>query len=214
METPAPEPVPVPPPPPTGANAGADASALLKTICQGAGLSPDAFAGPDPHATAHEIGRALRIMTAELAALLRVRTTIKTSFRSGSRTEMSAEANNPLKFVPTAEEALEIMFGRPRPGYQRGAETVQSSFSDINRHQMAVFAAIQPALAELIDDLAPDTIEKKVEGGAFTSKSARAWDLFVERWDAKTEPHENGMLDVFNLYFARAYDAEINRSKK
>jgi type VI secretion system FHA domain protein len=214
METPPPEPVPAPPPPPAGPAAGADAAALLRTLAQAAGLRPDAFAGSDPHATAHEIGRSLRIMTAELAALLRVRTTVKTSFRSGSRTEMSAEANNPLKFVPTAEDALETMFGAPRPGYQRGAEAVQASFTDIKRHQMAVFAAIQPALAELIGDLAPESIEKKVDAGPFTSKSARAWELFVERWDAKCAPHDNGMLDVFNLYFARAYDTEIRGTKK
>lgn len=213
LETPAAEPVPTPPPPPEPAKAGADAEALLRTLCEGAGLRPDAFAGTDPHATAHEIGRALRIMTAELAALLRVRTTIKTSFRSGSRTEMSADANNPLKFVPSAEEALEVMFGRPRPGYQRGAAAVQASFSDINRHQIAVFSAIQPALAEVLGDLSPETIQDKIEAGPFTNKAAKAWDLYVQRWDAKTAPHENGMLDVFNLYFAKAYDAEVNRKK-
>jgi type VI secretion system FHA domain protein len=209
---------PVPPPGPafgpSGAAGPAEAAALLRTLCQGAGLRPDALSGTDPHAAAHEIGRTLRILAAELALLLRARTTIKTSFRSGSRTEMTAEANNPLKFVPTPEEALEIMFGAPRPGYQRGAEAVQASFTDINQHQKAVFAAIQPALAELLGDLAPESIEKRIEAGPFTSKAARAWETFVERWDAKTAPYDNGMLDVFNAYFARFYDAELRNARK
>ena len=55
-------------------------------------------------------------------------------------------------------------------------------------------------------------IEERTTGGIMSSKKARAWELFVERWDAKTHPYENGMLDVFLAYFADAYDVAVKKA--
>ena len=182
---------------------------MLRAICDGAGLDPSTLNGPDPLATAREIGESLRVMAAELAGLLRARAATKQMVRSGSRTMIGPEDNNPLKFTPTATEALEIMFGPGRPGYLSGAAAVQVSFDDVKAHQYAVHAAIQPALARLLEDLTPQAVEDKVEGGRFGSKSAKCWEVYVERWDAKTHPYENGMLDVFLAYFSDAYDEAV-----
>lgn len=203
---------PAPSAPPPAKGAVADASGLLAAIADGAGIDPKVFEGPDPGAVAHEIGKALRIMVGELAGLLKARAATKQSLRSGSRTMIGADANNPLKFMPSAEDQLEVMFGAGRQGYMRGAETVQNSFNDIKMHQYAVHAALQPALARLLEDMAPEAVEAKVEGGRFGGKDARAWQLYVERWDAKTHPYDNGMLDVFLAYFSDAYDDVMEQS--
>ncbi|QDC10319.1 type VI secretion system-associated FHA domain protein TagH [Oceanicola sp. D3] len=243
QQPPAPEPTPAAPPPPTPAapppvsptapaaeafaappvqapstplpKAGSvgDVSGLLAAIADGAGISPKAFEGPDPGAVAHEIGRALRIMVGELAGLLKARAATKQSLKSGSRTMIGADANNPLKFMPGAAEQLEVMFGTGRQGYMRGAETVQKSFNDIKMHQYAVHAALQPALARLLEDMSPEAVEEKVEGGRFGGKDSRAWQIYVERWDAKTHPYDNGMLDVFLAYFSEAYDDVMEKTE-
>lgn len=209
----APQP-PTPPatsaPPPT--SQGGDPNAILRAICEGAGIAPDTFLAGDPTDTAREIGRALRVSAEELANLLKARAATKQSVKSGSRTMISNDDNNPLKFVPTAEEALDVMFGTARPGYQRGAAAMRSSFDDIKRHQYGVHAAIQPALAELLSEISPEAIEAKIGSSVLSSKKTRAWELFVERWDAMTTPYENGMLDVFLAYFAEAYDAATRKS--
>jgi type VI secretion system protein ImpI len=197
-------------PPAPAPNAAASDSDVLKAICEGAGMRPDALSGVDAGAVAYEIGQSLRIVAAELAGLLRARAAAKQMVKSGSRTMVGHDANNPMKFIPTAGEALEVMFGPGRPGYQRGAEAIQSSFNDLKKHQYAVHAAIQPALAKLLEDLSPESVEDKVEGSRFSSKGAKAWEVYVERWDAKTHPYENGMLDVFLAYFADAYDDAAN----
>ena len=191
-------------------NAAASESDVLRAICEGAGMPPDALSGVDAGAVAYEIGQSLRIVAAELAGLLRARAAAKQMVKSGSRTMVGHEANNPMKFIPTAGEALEVMFGPGRPGYQRGAGAIQSSFNDLKKHQYAVHAAIQPALAKLLEDLSPESVEDKIEGSRFSSKGAKAWEVYVERWDAKTHPYENGMLDVFLAYFADAYDDAAN----
>ncbi|MBS8227546.1 type VI secretion system-associated FHA domain protein TagH, partial [Vannielia litorea] len=199
-------------PPPKEGSVG-DASGLLAAIADGAGIDPKAFEGPDPGAVAHEIGRALRIMVGELAGLLKARAAAKQNFKAGSRTMIGADANNPLKFMPGAAEQLEVMFGAGRQGYMRGAETVQKSFNDIKLHQYAVHAALQPALARLLEDMSPESVEEKVEGGRFSGKGSRAWEIYVERWDAKTHPYDNGMLDVFLAYFSEAYDDVMEKTE-
>ncbi|MDF1872443.1 type VI secretion system-associated FHA domain protein TagH [Vannielia sp.] len=206
-----PAPAPSAPPPPKGTVG--DASGLLAAIADGAGINPKCFEGPDPGAVAHEIGKAMRIMVGELAGLLKARAATKQSLKSGSRTMIGADANNPLKFMPGAEDQLEVMFGTGRQGYMRGAETVQKSFNDIKMHQYAVHAALQPALARLLEDMAPEAVEEKVDAGRFSSKHARAWEIYVERWDAKTHPYDNGMLDVFLAYFSEAYDDVMEQSQ-
>jgi type VI secretion system protein ImpI len=65
---------------------------------------------------------------------------------------------------------------------------------------------MQKALVRLLEDLSPEAISDKVGTSAFASKKSRSWDLFVTRWESKSDPHENGMLDVFFAYFAEAYD--------
>ena len=85
-------------------------------------------------------------------------------------------------------------------------------FDDIRRHQAAVAAALQPALARMLDDMAPEAIAARSAGGLVTSKKARAWETYVERWDAKAHPHENGMLDVFLACFAEAYEDAVRQT--
>lgn len=192
---------------------GGAPAALLDAICAGAGLPPGSLSHGRPEETAAEIGRALRVVAEDLAALLRVRAATKHSVRSGQRTQIGASDNNPLKFMPGPDEALSAIFGAPRSGYMRGATAFHESFEDIKKHQYAVHAAMQPALARLLEDLAPEGIEAKAAGGVLGSKKARAWEIFVERWDAKTHPFENGMLDVFLAYFAESYDQATRKPR-
>ena len=72
---------------------------------------------------------------------------------------------------------------------------------------------MQKALSMLMEDLSPDKIEDKAGGGAFGAKKARAWEIYVERWNAKTEHYENPMLDLFLEYFRNAYDAAAKRGE-
>lgn len=193
-----------------GTSPGKDAQALLAVIEAAAGLAPGTLNTGDPMASAQEIGQTLRVMTEELAGLLQARAVARRSVRSAQVTMIGREDNNPLKFMPLPDQALSIMFGAPRAGFLRGPQAVKSGFADIKAHQYATHAALQPALAQLLDDLSPEAIEKRLDGVRLNRK-ARAWDTYVERWDAKTRAHDNGMLDVFLSLFAEAYDKQGGR---
>jgi type VI secretion system FHA domain protein len=183
------------------------AATFLQALTRGAGLPPGSLDSADPAQLGEEVGRCLRIATEQMMALLNARAAAKQFVKSGSRTMIGGTNNNPLKFKPSATEALDSMFVRRSESYLTATKSFEQGFEDIQRHQVAVYAAIQPALARLLEDLSPEAIEARTTGGIVASKKARAWETFVERWDAKTHPYENGMLDVFLAYFAEAYDA-------
>lgn len=195
-----------------GAPAGADAAILLEAICRGAGLPPGSLSRSDPAQLGEDIGRCLRIATEELMALLGARAAAKQFVKSASRTMIGGMNNSPLKFKPNAAEALMTMFVQRPDSYLSSTAAFQQGFGDIKRHQTAVYAAMQPALARLLEDLAPEAIEDRAGGGLLSSKKAKAWEVYVQRWDAKTHPYENGMLDVFLAYFADAYDDAVKKT--
>ena len=198
-------PRPVAPPGAAAAIAGhAAGEAILRGIATGAGVSPSIFLQRDPSDVAAEIGAVLRVVVEELAILLKARAAAKLMAKAGNRTMISAVDNNPLKFVPRSEEVLEIMFAR-RAGYLDAHRSVSEAFQDLKTHEFATYAAMQKALARLLEDLSPEAIEQKVASSAFSSKKSRAWETFVATWEAKEKPHENGMLDVFLSYFSDAY---------
>ncbi len=222
---PAASPAPIPGPPATPAAqppaaqpsasqpAAAPSGAVLAAFREGAGLPP-APVGLDEAQMARELGRTMRILTEELMTLLRDRASAKQFTRAGDRTMMGATANNPLKFMPSAEQALEVMLFEPRDGFLRCADSTETALRDVRLHQSAVFAAIQPALARLLDDLAPEAIEERAGSGLLgAGRKGKAWDTYVQRWDAKVTAHENGMLDVFLAYFAESYARAIAGAK-
>lgn len=200
------------PPPVAPRTAGGDGSVLLDAICKGAGLPPGSLAQGDVTRLGEEIGRCLRIATEEMMALLGARAAAKQFVKSASRTMIGGMNNSPLKFKPNAVEALTTMFVNRPESFLSATVAFQSGFDDVKRHQTAVYAAMQPALARLLEDLSPEAIEGRATAGVMTSKKTRAWETYVERWDAKTHPYENGMLDVFLAYFADAYDDAVKKT--
>jgi type VI secretion system FHA domain protein len=194
------------------APATGSAAILLDAICKGAGLPLGSLGHADPQRLGEEIGKCLRIATEELMALLGARAAAKQFVKSSSRTMIGGLNNSPLKFKPNATEAMQTMFAQKSESYLTSTASFQQGFDDIKRHQTAVYAAMQPALARLLEDLSPESIEERATGGIMSSKKARAWETFVERWDAKTHPYENGMLDVFLTYFSDAYDEAVKKT--
>lgn len=195
--------------PPKPGDRGLPPDAVLAAICKAAGLPSGTLSTGNQNATATEIGRALKLMAEELTALLQARAVERQTVTGGKMTMIGRGDNNPLKFMPSAEQALNIMFGPPRQGFQRGSDAVRTSFDDIRHHQKATSAAVAPALSRLLTELSPETIEAGTDrSGLLANPKARAWETFVEQWNTKANSHEDGMVDVFMGYFSDAYDAQ------
>jgi type VI secretion system protein ImpI len=186
---------------------------ILREIAAGAGISPEVFQSRDAREVAAEIGVVLRIVVEELSAMLKARAAARMMTRSGHQTMISSAGNNPLKFVPGAEEMLEKMFSRRSAGYLDAKGSLEDAFRDLKTHEIATYAAMQAALSRLMEELSPETIEKRVAPSSFGSKRGRSWDAFVKAWETREQAHENGMLDVFLAYFSESY-ASASKQRK
>lgn len=214
VAAPPPQPVPQPvTPPPMPAPAAAPpqsgdfGQAVLDAYCRGAGLNSMVAQGVDPIQLAELLGRATRAAADEVMQMLQDRANVKQFTRGGERTMRSATGNNPMKFLPDSVQALEAMFLQPRDGFMNGPDGFENALKDLRMHQMAVFAALQPALAEVLKGLSPDEIEGRTTNSSniLGGGKGKHWDTYTKRWDEKAGQGDHGMLDAFLTAFSRAY---------
>ncbi len=184
---------------------------FLRRFAKGAGVPEHIFTRQDGLKVAEELGALMRLTVEDLTQLLNARFKAKRFARTSSQTMIQALDNNPLKFAPTATDALKIMLGPRTSGYLDARRAFESAFTDLKTHQLMTFAAMQQAVRMLVEDLDPNAIEAaagddKGLAALFGAHKARLWDLYVARWQAKTLRHEDGLVDAFMLYFAQCYD--------
>jgi type VI secretion system protein ImpI len=202
---------PMPPAAPAGAPGGRIDGEFVRRVARGAGIPEDFLARQTPEQLAELLGLLMRLVVDNVRQLLNARLEAKRMTRSANQTMIQALDNNPLKFAPTTEEALRIMFGPPTSSYLDARRTLEQSFDDLKTHQIKTYAAMQQALQMLVADFDPQTIEDETEvdrgiAAVVGSRKARLWDAYVARWQVKTRRNEGGLADVFMQYFAECYE--------
>ena len=185
--------------------------AFLQQLAASAGVPGDVFTRLDANELAQQLGGVLRIVVDNLMQLLSARAQSKQLARSTSHTMVQAVDNNPLKFAPSAQDAMRIMFGPATRSYLDAQRAMAQSFDDLKQHQIKTYAAMQHALSMLTADLGPQSIEQGLQDGAgvaglLTSRKARLWDTYVARWQAKVREDARGPIDAFMLHFSDYYD--------
>lgn len=210
---PAPEPRSAPPVAPQGRAAASDPAGALfvRRFAEAAGLPPEAIAKQDAEELATLLGGLMKIVAEDVKQLLSARLEAKRLARSAHQTTIQAADNNPLKFSPTAHDALRLMFGPPTRSYLGPAPALRQSFGDLKKHQLDTLAAMQGAVRMLVEDLDPDRIEEAVEpdrglSALIASRKAKLWDAYVARWRAKAHRHDDGLIGAFMFYFPQCYD--------
>lgn len=205
------EPPPAPGPTEAAAATPLSAEAFRQRFAAGLGIPPEILGWQDEGDFAEEAGLLLRLCAENLKQLLVARAESKRAARATNQTMIQALDNNPLKFAPTVDDALRIMFGRPSSGYLEARRAMETGFRDLKTHQVKTYAAMQNALRLLLEDLGPEGIEGSDEkdrglGGLLGSRKARLWDIYTTRWDTLASPHDDGMIDAYMMFFADCYD--------
>jgi type VI secretion system protein ImpI len=193
--------------------AAAAPEAFVRQLASAAGLPEDVLAQKDPDELARQVGAVLRLVAENLMQLLNARRQAKRLARSSSHTTVQAIDNNPLKFCPSAADALRIMFGPATTSYLDAHHAIGQGFEDLKRHQIKTYSAMQQALTRLTADLDPRTIENDTDegrgiAGLLVSRKAKLWDAYDARWQAKIAGTGGGPVEAFMSYFAEAYDRD------
>jgi type VI secretion system protein ImpI len=194
---------------------------FIRRFAKGAGVPEQIFSRNDGLQLAEDLGELMRLTVEGMTQLLGARFKAKRFARSSNQTTIQAFDNNPLKFAPTPQDALKIMFGPRTSGYLDAKRSFEAGFHDLKAHQIRTFSAMQHALRMLLEDLQPQAIDAATEAdkglAAFLyARKSRLWDIYVARWQAKALRHEDGLMDAFMLYFADCYDeaSESMQSEK
>jgi type VI secretion system protein ImpI len=186
---------------------------FVREIARSAGLPADLLLQKDPDALAQQIGTALKLLTENLMQLLNARQQTKRLARSSSHTIIQATDNNPLKFSPSADDALRIMFGPQTAGYLSAHRAIAQGFDDLKVHQIRTYSAMQNALTMIMAGLDPETIKRETEGSAGLGRllqppKAKLWDAYTTRWEAKVGSKGGEVIEAFMQYFAEYYDRD------
>jgi FHA domain-containing protein/type VI secretion system protein len=92
--------------------------------------------------------------------------------------------NNPLKFFPDGDSALQQMLAGRSGGYLPAQTALQGAFDDIRRHELAVLGGMRAAIQHLLGRFDPQAIAVAETAHHWLDRlsarrKAKQWDRFV-----------------------------------
>ncbi len=205
-----------PPPRPAPAQkpmAAPSDSALRDAFLRGMGLNAAALPTNDAVAEMEAFGREYRLMMDGLMQLLRKRAEEKGNARI-AQTVVQASGVNPLKFLPTVEDALETLVAESSPGFLPADAAIKDAVRDLAHHHVSAWRGIQGALRHMIDRFDPATIEAELKSHSKADvllaggRRAKLWDLYLQRHREIATNAETRFMGEIGADFRNAYEQE------
>jgi FHA domain-containing protein len=148
--------------------------------------------------------------------LLVARAALKREMRA-EMTMIVARENNPLKFSPTVDAALQHLFGPPVPGFMPPAAAVRDAFDDLRAHQLGVMAGMRAALDGVLQRFDPQQLEGKltrrsaIDSLIPSTRKAKLWDAFNELFAQLQTEAQDDFDELFGKAFLKAYEDQLDR---
>jgi type VI secretion system protein ImpI len=161
-----------------------------------------------------ELDQIFKIVIDGVMDVLRARAEIKNTFRLPV-TIIQRSENNPLKFAPTAEEAMQKILAPSNTAFLSGTAAFQDAFDDIRCHQMAMLAGVRAGFDSLMAHFNPERFEHEVDGGkrsAFGGKG-KYWEKYQDNFEGLMKDPDECFRRLFGDEFARAYEEQLSRLK-
>jgi FHA domain-containing protein len=143
-------------------------------------------------------------------------------FKRGFQSEMTmimTEANNPLKFSPTAEIAVSHLLSPKTRGFMDGEQAMINAYADLRAHQFGVMVGMKAALEHVIAQFEPSKLESKLTEKSkldaifSASRKAKLWDQFCQLYSGIASDATEDFHTLFGKAFSKAYDEQMNRFK-
>lgn len=162
------------------------------------------------------IGSLLRESTRGAVELLVARAALKREMRA-EMTMIVAKENNPLKFSPSAEVAMQYLLSPALPGFMPAQPAMRDAFNDLRAHQLAVMAGMRSALDSVLLRFDPVRLEADLTQRSALSallpslRKARLWDTFEELFSQLSSEAQDDFEDLFGQAFLDAYEEQLDR---
>ena len=217
----APEP---PPRPATGeeprpaAPASGDAAALWLAFCEGAGVHVAPPQGVTPELL-RAAGAVLRAAIDGTLQLIAVRAATRQELHA-QVTVIQARNNNPLKFSPDGQAALERLLQPPPRGFLPGPAAVTEAMDDLVGHAIGTMAGTRAALEGVLARFAPKPLEDKLADSSVIdsvlpmARKAKLWELYLQHHEDIREEAQEDFHALFGRAFVEAYEQQLARLQR
>ena len=186
--------------------------ALASAFLEGAGITPDRVALSITPDFMRGFGEALRTAVQGSIDLLSARSEIKREFRADV-TIIASGANNPLKFLPTADGVMLQLTGQTFPGFMKPVPAMKEAYKDLAVHQVALMAGIRAAYEEATARLSPVELEKSAGSSpsvmsriSSVHRKAALWDDYQQRYESIRRHAEDDLMAFSGKTFVEAYE--------
>ncbi|HEX5047302.1 MAG TPA: type VI secretion system-associated FHA domain protein TagH [Gammaproteobacteria bacterium] len=202
--------------PSPAASRGAATGALLDAFFRGAGLPAQRLDDKQSEQAMLRLGQIVREVIVGVTENLHVRTDQKNALRIPTTT-IQPQANNPLKFSASVEEALHNLLFRDGSEYLSGVEAVREVFTDIKQHQQNLLAAMRTAVGDYMARLEPEEIESKLSNGKRgglmnAANKLKYWDFYRDLYQLVMQGPAGELPQQMIEELARAYEFESARA--
>ena len=191
--------------------AGTPGARAFAAFAAGAGIETPPPA--DPLETLASLGAAFRAFVGGLRQAMIARAAVKGEFRI-DQTMIQAVGNNPLKFSADDEDAMTALLGVGRRTGMTAEQAVAEAMRDIRLHELAMAAAMQQAVRDLLASLEPSRIEGRAPADALDflpwRRAARQWRAYQDLHRTTTRALADDFDTVFGLSFMRAYERALS----
>ncbi len=183
------------------------------------GLRVEPPSSDDLLAEMEDLGRRFRQLSEGLILLLRTRAKEKGSARVAQTVIGHADVN-PLKFLPTTDEAVSALAAARGKGYLDPDDAIEAAFRDLTDHHMRTWTALQTALRRMIDRFDPAAFEAEAaEAGALKAllpggRSAKLWQYYTDRYREMASAAEERFLGDVGADFRDAYEGRPRTEEK
>jgi len=196
---------------------GAPPDALLAAFREGLGMPTLDVPALTPELM-RLIGQLVSTAAGGTVDLLVARAALKREVRAEA-TMIVARENNPLKFSPTAEAALQHLLSPPTRGFMPAAPAMRDAYDDLRAHQFGFVAGMRAALEGVLERFDPAELEGRLTQRSVLQsilpggRKARMWEVFVEHYAQIRAEAADDFHTLFGKAFLKAYEEHIAQLK-
>jgi predicted component of type VI protein secretion system len=198
---------------PADAPTAASADPLWRGFLEGAGIEFSPANGPSPELL-RAIGAMLRVAVEGIHRLVAMRAMAKGEMHA-EMTIIRVRDNNPLKFAPDPEVALQLLLQPPARGFLDGPSALRAALIDLQSHEVGMMAGMRSALDAVLDRFDPAKLETLLATGSVfdafrpTHRRARLWALYQDHYDSLRGEAQEEFQRFFDEAFRQAYEAQV-----
>jgi len=190
-----------------------DPESLWRGFLQGAGLEGSSLPSAPTPQLLSSIGEMLKIAVGGLQRLVTMRARAKNEMQA-QMTMIAPRDNNPLKFSPDEELALQMLLQPPSRGFLDGPAALRDALTDLQSHQVGMTAGMQAVLQAVLDRLDPEKLatlqhRRSMFDFLWPARRSRLWDTYLSQYGSLREEAKDNFQRFFGEVFREAYEAQV-----